>query len=119
MDASVISTVGFVLGIMGFVAAGLVYFRGAWDKATIASLKESRDALLVLDKQKGEQITALEDRVGHLETENQLLTALTTKAPDVERLTESLEEYTTEVSAQTKMLQTGLAQVLEAINGGR
>jgi len=117
MNPQIFSYVGLVLGILGFVAAGLVYFRGAWDKATISSLKESRDALLVLDKQKGDQIEKLSNRVDHLETENQLLTALTTKAPDVERLTETLEGYTEAVESQTKMIQVGLGKVLEAING--
>ena len=75
MMSSVLGASAYVIGIVVFLGAAVVYLRGSKDKGTIATLEASNRALI-------ERVTVLETnearlatRVAHLEAENSTLLA--------------------------------------------
>ena len=117
MDTN-LNTLALILGILGGLAAALVYFRGAWDKGTIASLKESRDAYRELAEQREVQLHESEATLTQLTSENKMLTALVTRAADVKTLTDTLTGYAAAVESQGKHISESLSEILKQLRSG-
>jgi hypothetical protein len=109
--------IGAVISVCLAIGAGIALVRGSYSRARMQALREDNDDLRARMSDCEHVNEKLEAEVGHLTSENKLLTALVTQRADVDAVLEELRAHNQQAqefwTATTQVMQK-MATALEA-----